>query len=516
MATLCENKLRLYWRLSHLRKFFQQSSRGVTFFRKNAVTSATSTGREGELAGGGCSLCHGPPTYQRLSRRLMTSNATETRNWIYSADFKPDIDVAHIRKNAQLIAASIKHRKGTVDVSEVMAKLQLLQGIQAKVSQLQKDIKDLQSAEHDTYEKEEQLIEQNALLQEAESEFYQLAVAIPNSTHPDVPLSEDAEPVLIEEINRKRKFDFPMKGHVELGENLDILRLKNLGHVTGHRSYYLKGAGAMLEDALVRFTVDRLVHRHGFTVLKVPDVVKPVVFEGCGMRTKGLHTQVYRLSPAHQDSDYCLAGTAEVGIAGYFLNKTLEMSELPKRMCAVSRCFRAETAHSAEARGLYRVHQFTKVEMFSVVANETGKESEDMFWELVGIQRGLFKELGLHFQILDMPAHDLGAPAYRKFDIEAWMPHRNSYGEISSASNCTDFQSRRLKIKYRPEEQEVAKYAHTLNGTACAVPRMIIAILENFQQRDGSIHVPEPLQPYMDGMSLITQPASGLVHFTRL
>ncbi|XP_071484936.1 serine--tRNA ligase, mitochondrial-like [Diadema antillarum] len=472
MATLCENKLRLCWRLSHLRKFFQQSSTGIAFSWKNALTSAASTGREGNLAGGGCSLCRGPPTYQRLSRRLMASDASETRDWIYSADFKPDIDLAHIGQNAQLIAASIKHRKGTVDITEV-------------------------------------------------SNFYQLAVAIPNSTHPDVPLSEDAEPVLIEEINQKRMFDFPMKGHVELGENLDILRLKNLGHVTGHRSYYLKGAGAMLEDALVRFTVDRLVHRHGFTVLKVPDVVKPVVFvsipdEGCGMRTKGLHTQVYRLSPAHQDSDYCLAGTAEVGIAGYFLNKTLEMSELPKRMCAVSRCFRAETAHSAEARGLYRVHQFTKVEMFSVVANETGKESEDMFWELVGIQRALFKELGLHFQILDMPAHDLGAPAYRKFDIEAWMPHRNSYGEISSASNCTDFQSRRLKIKYRPEEQEVAKYARTLNGTACAVPRMIIAILENFQQRDGSIRIPEPLQPYMDGMSLITQPASGLVHFTRL
>eukprot|EP00057_Strongylocentrotus_purpuratus_P032745 XP_788714.1 PREDICTED: serine--tRNA ligase, mitochondrial [Strongylocentrotus purpuratus] len=451
------------------------------------------------------------------SRTLATiPKGDQKKDLMFSSDFKPDIDLDFLAQNAEVIADRISHRKGKIDVHEVLKKMKEFQLIQEDVHDVQLRLQTDIDKGLNTKELESMLKEKKNQLDRAQNDFYRIAVAIPNSIHPDVPLTEDADPVLIEEINEKRSFDFPIKGHVELGEDLDIIRLKNLGHTTGHRSYFLKGAGSMLEDALVRFTLDRLIKNHGFKIIKVPDLIKPVVFEACGMRTEGLHTQVYPLSPEHHNSDLWLAGTAEVGIAGYLMNKTIPMAELPLRIAAVSRCYRAETAHSADARGLYRVHQFTKVEMFCVAANESGKESEQIHQELVGIERELFSDLGLHFQILDMPAHDLGAPAYRKFDCEAWMPHRKAYGEVSSTSNCTDFQSRRLHIQYKPSPESQAKYAHTLNGTACAVPRLIIAILENNQQRDGSITIPEPLQPYMDGMREITRPASGKLHFTRL
>jgi len=198
--------------------------------------------------------------------------------------------------------------------------------------------------------------------------------------------------------------------------------------------------------------------------------------------------------------ELCLSGTAEMAIGGSLQDRIFEEDELPLKLAAISRCYRAETSSLEEERGLYRVHEFTKVEIFGVTANETGKESDTLQQEFRSIEESNFSTLGLHFKTLEMPPTELGLPAFRKFDIEAWMPGRKMFGEISSCSNCTDYQSRRLNIRYRPKNSTGSsklKFVHTVNGTACAVPRMLIALIETFQQPDQSIKIPRILERFM-------------------
>lgn len=225
--------------------------------------------------------------------------------------------------------------------------------------------------------------------------------------------------------------------------------------------------------------------KHGFSIVSVPDILPADVITSCGMKVDGDRNQVYRLVP----SNLCLSGTSEMALAGYFAGSRLKEKELPVKVTAVSRCFRAETSALQEEKGIYRVHQFTKVEMFSVCRPT---ESEAILNEFKEIEIDLFKNLGLYFKLLDMPPCELGAPAYRKYDIEAYMPGRKLWGEISSCSNCTDYQSRRLNIKV----DETDEFAHTINGTACAVPRMLIALIETNQREDGTIPIPEALKKF--------------------
>lgn len=205
---------------------------------------------------------------------------------------------------------------------------------------------------------------------------------------------------------------------------------------------------------------------------------------------------VYTLDEHLYKGEYCLSGTAEMALAGYLMNQVFHVTNLPLRLAAVSRCYRAETSGTLEERGIYRVHQFTKVEMFAVTDCDSSAMLLEEFREL---QEETFAMLGLHLQTLDMPPHELGAPAFRKYDIEAWMPGRQIFGEVSSCSDCTDYQSRRLNIKYQQRGSDSLLHAHTLNGTACAIPRMLIALLETHQQADGTVTIPEALQPYMKG-----------------
>ncbi|XP_033102825.1 serine--tRNA ligase, mitochondrial-like [Anneissia japonica] len=466
--------------------------------------------------------------HNAIEYQMCTSNNefhSRYQHWKESGADRPAFDMEHVIENVREISDNNLHRKGDADVYHVIECWKNLKEIEAALNKLEQEIDNLELKIQDKREdqgtfvsKKMELLnhqkEMKLMAEEHEENYYEAALKLPNRTHPDSPIGEESQSRIIHIEGEKAKFNFPIQGHIELGENLDILRIKNLGNVAGNRSYYLKGVGAQLEEALTRYTMERLLQR-GFQLLSVPDLIKPVVFEGCGMRTKGEHTQVYWLDPQYHPQNLCLAGTGEVGLAGYFINKVLTRAELPQRVMTTSRCYRAETAHSADARGLYRVHQFTKVEMFGVTSQDSGEESAELFEEYSSIQRQLFSDLGLHFHVLDMPSEELGAPAYRKYDIEAWMPYRNSYGEISSTSNCTDFQSRRLNIMYEKSDSET-EYVHTINGTACAIPRMIVAILENFQRADGSIAIPSVLQPYMCGQSVITKPSGGLLHYTRL
>ncbi|XP_005399861.1 PREDICTED: serine--tRNA ligase, mitochondrial [Chinchilla lanigera] len=335
-----------------------------------------------------------------------------------------------------------------------------------------------------------------------EEQFYLQALRLPNQTHPDVPAGDESQARVLQVVGDKPAFSFHPRGHLEIGENLDIIRQKRLSHVSGHRSYYLRGAGALLQHALVNFTLGKLVRR-GFTPMTVPDLLRGAVFEGCGMTPNASPSQVYNIDPSRFE-DLNLAGTAEVGLAGYFMDHSVAFRDLPVRMVCSSTCYRAETDTGKEPWGLYRVHHFTKVEMFGVTGPGL-EQSSQLLEEFLALQVEILTELGLHFRVLDMPTQELGLPAYRKFDIEAWMPGRGRFGEVTSASNCTDFQSRRLHIMFQTEAGEL-RFAHTVNATACAVPRVLIALLESNQQKDGSVLVPPALQPYL-GTDRITAPA---------
>lgn len=373
--------------------------------------------------------------------------------------------------NLPLIRDNIEHRKG-------IGNIQL-------VHELHNRIKALPA---------EQIPERDQLAGQLQEELRK----IPNKTHPDV-LAYGAEPKVIRYYNEKPKFE---KGKVfefsEMAKKMNIFRMEKLGNFTGHKSYYLTGELAELEQALIKYAVTKLLASK-FKLITVPDVLPARVIESCGMNTHGERNQVYKLNFPHET--LCLSGTSEMALAGYFSGTITDESELPLRLAAVSRCFRAETSGLHDEKGIYRVHQFTKVEMFSVCRPD---QSEAILEEFRDTEVALFDALGLHFQLLDMPACELGAPAYRKYDIEAWMPGRGMYGEISSCSDCTDYQARRLGIRYRADDAQL-RYAHTVNGTACAIPRMLIALLENFQNSDYTITIPAPLRPFMRGKERISR-----------
>ncbi|XP_074075108.1 serine--tRNA ligase, mitochondrial isoform X2 [Macrotis lagotis] len=338
--------------------------------------------------------------------------------------------------------------------------------------------------------------------------FYTRALRLPNQTHPDVPVGDESQARVLEVLGEKPTFTFRPRGHLEIGEKLDIIRQKRLSHVSGQRSYYLRGSGALLQHALVSFTLSKLVQR-GFTAMTVPDMLRGAVFEGCGMNPNANPSQIYNIDPSRFE-DLNLAGTSEVGIAGYFMDHAVSWKDLPIRVVCSSTCYRAETNTGKDPWGLFRVHHFSKVEMFGLTCSGT-EHSSELLDEFVSLQKEILTELGLHFRVLDMPTQELGRPAYRKFDIEAWMPGRGCFGEVSSASNCTDFQSRRLHIMYETETGDL-QHVHTVNGTGCAVPRILIALLESNQQKDGSVLVPSVLQPFL-GTDRISAPSRPLLRY---
>ncbi|XP_029027347.1 serine--tRNA ligase, mitochondrial [Betta splendens] len=440
---------------------------------------------------------------------------------------KPDLDIRAVCEETDNVIANVENRKGDLradDVRKIVCVWKELQAVRAEMSELEKEkrqISETVKALVTKYGKEgltnlpeysqslqrgrDVRIRLNQLLHqetELDQKFYIRALRLPNTTHPDVPVGDESQARVVEVVGEKPEFDFKPRGHVELGQMLGLIRQRHLSHISGHRCYYLRGAGARLQSALQNFALDTL-QRRGFIPMVVPDMLRGAVFEGCGMQPNAHRSQVYSLDPA-RFPDLNLAGTGEVGIAGYFMDHAVNWKDLPVRNVCSSTCYRAETDTGRETWGLYRVHHFNKVEMFGVTADETGAESAQLLEEFVSLQKEMFSALELHYRVLEMPTQELGPPAYRKYDIEAWMPGRNSYGEISSGSNCTDYQSRRLNILYEREDGSL-QYAHTVNATACAIPRTIIAILETHQTKEGTVRVPTALQPYL-GLELIEKP----------
>ncbi|MCE2726175.1 MAG: serine--tRNA ligase [Planctomycetaceae bacterium] len=318
--------------------------------------------------------------------------------------------------------------------------------------------------------------------------------AIPNLTHPAAPVGgEDAAVEIRRGATPVPSFPFKARDHVDLGAALDLFDFEAGATVAGHGFYFLKNDAVLLELALQRYAVD-LLQREGFTVMTTPDLARDTILEGTGFMPRGPETQIYSIT----GSDLSLVATAEITLGGAFHERIFEAEELPLKLCGISHCFRTEAgAHGRATRGLYRVHQFTKVEMFAFTAPEQSAAMHDL---LLDLECRLFDGLGIPYRVIDTASGDLGGPAYRKFDLEAWMPGRGpagEWGEVTSTSNCTDYQSRRLGLRYRKPGEKGTQFVHTLNGTAVAISRALIAILENHQQADGTVTVPEPLVAWM-------------------
>lgn len=330
---------------------------------------------------------------------------------------------------------------------------------------------------------------------ELDQQVHEIQLTIPNMAHPDCPIGVDDKSNL--ECGRGKHepptFDFKPLDHVELGQKHDWIDFEGGARTTGAGFYFLKGDMVLLDLALQQFTVNELVKR-GFIPTMTPDLAQNSILEGIGFMPRGPETQVYSV----ENSNLSLIGTAEITLGGLYSGETLMDSDLPIRLCGISHCYRTEAGAAGRAsRGLYRVHQFTKVEMFAFTLPD---QSDAAHEELKQIECELFDALEIPYRIVDTATGDLGGPAYRKWDLEAWMPGRGDageWGEVTSTSNCTDYQARRLNIRYKKKDVKGTHFVHTLNGTAIALSRGIIAILENHQNADGSVNVPQVLQPYV-------------------
>ncbi|KAJ6520044.1 hypothetical protein C8R45DRAFT_887053 [Mycena sanguinolenta] len=353
----------------------------------------------------------------------------------------------------------------------------------------------------------EEIAPLEAALIAAEDNLLSLALAIPNDTHPSSPLGPESAAVTLSTHGPEPVSASPERDHVAIARKFDLVDFESGATVTGSSWYYLQNEAALLELALTNYALSIAV-KHGWTPVTTPDVVRSEISSRCGFQPRDNSdppvSQVYHINSA-KSPELILSATSEIPLAGMFANKLFTDKTLPLKVVGLGRAFRAEAgARGRDTHGLYRVHQFTKVELFAVTTQE---ESEKMMEEMRSLQTAILNGLGLSFRVLDMPTEELGASAYRKYDMEAWMPGRGSWGEVSSLSNCTDYQSRRLHIRYKinsPAPTTTTTFAHTLNGTAAAIPRLIIALLENGAKFDElgelvGITLPEALRPFWIG-----------------
>lgn len=423
------------------------------------------------------------------------------------------LDLKFIRENVEAVEENCKNRGVEADVRLVVELADRRSALIGELNELRQEQNRLAKSvgkERDP-EKRQALIEESRAakdrIPEREGELRALEerlreeqLKIPNMTHPDSPIGkDDTENVEMRRWGEVPGFSFRPKDHVELGESLGIIDFDAGAKTTGSKFYFLRGDAVLLELGLVRYAMDTLVE-HGYEPTITPDLARDEALVGTGFIPRGPETQIYSV----EGSDLSLIATAEITLAGQLADEIVEEEKLPLRFAGLSHCFRTEAgSHGRASRGLYRVHQFTKVEMFAFT---TPEQSEDVHDEMLRIEERIFQGLGLPYRVVDICTGDLGGAAYRKYDLEAWMPGRGEagdFGEVTSTSNTTDYQARRLRIRFRRAEPGGRpQLLHTLNGTALAISRALISLLEVYQQEDGSVKVPEALVPYIGKRSL--------------
>lgn len=455
---------------------------------------------------------------ERRSRQGCAHRRAGNEELVASAIVKPTLDFKYWAEHTEEAQQNAENRRFKCDVAEVVslyheyrAAMQEIKMVQEKRNAHGKLLKGKMDEE-----KRQELIDEGKRIKDQLSQLEESAdklnekmisraLPIPNWSHPDTPIGSEENAKVVRIVGTQRKSEdagFVLKDHLAIGEGLGFFDFESGGKVSGQKFLYFKNGAALLELALVQWAMHEAVKR-GFTPVMTPDLVRSSVVAGCGFTPRdGEATQIYSI----ENSDLCLTGTAEIPVAGIFMNETLiATKELPQKLVAFGHAFRTEAGSSgSESRGIYRLHQFSKVELFAVTRGDVD-ESNKMLEEIRQLEEHIFSQLGFCFRVLDMPTEELGAPAYRKYDMEAWMPGMQKWGEISSCSSCTDYQARRLNVRHKETYTQKGDltFAHTLNGTACAVPRMIITILETFQNEDGTVTVPEVLRPYMMGMDVL-------------
>lgn len=422
------------------------------------------------------------------------------------------MDTKFILENRALIEENCRQRQVKIDIDTIeeltKKRLAIIKDIEENRVKGKRVAEKTRAVKNDQKEKlaeEGRLVREN--LKKKEQEFKDVEFAlreelykIPNFSHPEAPIGSGEENnVEVERIGKIREYSFKPKNHLELGNLLDIIDFDIGAKVTGKKFYYLKNEGVFLEFALLQYALEVLC-RHGFRAFLTPDLAKLTILEGTGYIPRGPENQIYRI----EGHDLGLIGTAEVTLAGAFSDTIIETSKLPFKLSGVSHCFRTEAGSYGKAsRGLYRVHQFSKVEMFIFCLPE---DSDGILEELVAIEKEIYGGLEIPFRVVSSCTAELGGAAYRKYDLEAWLPGENRWGEITSASNCTDYQSQHLNIKFKRKGEKKTEFVHTLNGTAIAVSRTLVSILENFQEADGTVRIPKALHKFLTKEQVVIRP----------
>jgi seryl-tRNA synthetase len=424
------------------------------------------------------------------------------------------LDLKFILQNADAVRENCKNRNVSADVDRILKladrrsrlmheaeELRKRRNENAQATGREKDQARRQQLVDEGRTLKEQIAARETELSEVEKEIHGEQTRIPNMTHPEAPVATgEGGNRELRRWGQPRQFDFKPLDHLELGERLDLIDMERGGKVAGTSFYYLKNEAVLLELAIIQYAIN-LVRQQGFTPVITPDLARDEVLHGIGFIPRGDATQIYSV----EGSDLSLIATAEITVGGMHKDEILEEDQLPLKYVGLSHCFRTEAGAAGRAtRGLYRVHQFTKVEMFAFTLPERSDATLEQIREL---EERIFQGLGIPYRLIDTCSGDLGGPAYRKYDLEAWMPGRGEageYGEVTSTSNCTDYQARRLGIRFKRKGKKGTEFVHTLNGTAVAISRALIVILENYQQANGSIEVPHVLRPFM-GFDLISR-----------
>ncbi len=420
------------------------------------------------------------------------------------------LDIKFIRQNKDIVKDAVKNKFLDVDIDRLLdldeKRRKLItesESIKAEQNELSKKI--AKDRNEDDIKKSKELKEKfkalEAELKPIEEEYNRLMWLVPNIPAPDTPIGpDDTTNKEISKWGESEKFDFEIKDHIELGKSLNIIDAEAGVKVSGFRGYYLKNEGAILHLAVIFYCWQKMIE-NGFKPLLGPTLVKDFVLQGSGHFPFGKE-EVYQIgnpgklaSGEEEGEPLYLAGTSEPSLLAYHSNKVLDEKDLPIKVCGLSQCYRSEIgSYGKDTKGLYRVHEFMKVEQVVLCKNDI-EESNAWLEKMREISESVLRDLKLFYHVVQNSSGDMGAGKYKMYDIETWMPSRQKYGETHSDSNLTDWQARRFNIKYKAADGE-AKFVHTLNNTVIASPRILIAILENYQQKDGSVLIPEVLQKY--------------------
>ncbi len=435
------------------------------------------------------------------------------------------LDIKFIRENKEEIQEAVKNKNIDLDIEKLLELdgkrrelLQKIEALRAQRNELAGSLgaePDSQGAEPSSEQIEKGrklkkgIAELGEELEKIEAEYKELMAKAPTIPSEDTPIGKDeTENVEVFKEGELPKFDFKPKSHLELAKDLDLFDIARGVKVAGYRGYYVKNEAVSLQMALMMLALEKLINK-GFTPMIPPTLVREFALFGTGYFAGKKYNpevdEIYKIANSEIEADgkknkedKFLIGTAEPSLLAYYANEILDEKDLPLKLCGFSQCYRSEIgSYGKDTKGLYRVHEFMKVEMVAIMGADI-KKSEEMHGEMVEISKELHRDLGLPYRVVQICTGDMGAGKYKMFDLEAWMPSRNNYGETGSASNFLDWQSRRLNVKYKDKESN-KKFVYMLNNTALPSVRPLIAILENFQQKDGSVVVPRALRKYMPG-----------------